>query len=162
MILINLDQAVCLFTQDVAKVSKPGLRRTLPHFDKLLKYFIIFLLQWCVLCCWYLLPTQNSWVFSLRKVLTVHLLSGSQHHITAVIWFSFTWRLCSCCVLLDKVFVFEFLTKCLCYLSPGQDNGLIWEQDKASASIWTGLFCMVGQKVLCQLVLLNNSFCTLQ
>lgn len=57
-------------------------------------------------------------------------------HIPSALWqavahycshwgFSFE-RLCSCCACLDEIVAFGFLIKCLCSLSPGCDNGLVY------------------------------------
>lgn len=72
------------------------------------------------------LPRSEQLSFSLRKCLIFRLVCGSQWCITAVIGFFSPERLCSCCAPLDEILVFEFLTKCLCSLSPGWNDGLVY------------------------------------
>lgn len=71
-------------------------------------------------------PRSEQLRFTWRKCLIFHLLCGSQWCSTAVTGFFSPGRLCSCCTRLDERLVFEIFTSCLCSLSPGQDDGLVY------------------------------------
>lgn len=152
MIVPNF-RSSCLFIHSGSGKGfrKPGLGRTFPHFNELLKCTVGF---YCSDVFVFVLlvpsPCSEQLGFSLRKCIIFHLLCGSQWCITAVFGFFSPERLCSCCACLDEIFVFEFLTKSLCSLSPGQDDGLVY----------TGTGWVIS-KYLCETILCIRAGCVM-
>lgn len=135
-----------------------SLRRTFLHVNELLKYagsFYCRVMCSC-LCCWYLRPAQSSWVLVWGSVsYSISSVAVSGVSLQSLDFFHLEG--CAAVVhLLMKYLCLDFwpnvFAACL------QDGTMAWsiqEQDKAPTNICVRLFYVLGQDVLCQLVVLE-------